>query len=89
MIILSKHVSYWEFSLFPNNGEWVPNPLRKKEPVFRIRIRADTGILTMSDPDSGKSRIRIRILDEKKMEKNEPFFLKFNILFLDFDAALT
>ena len=49
----------------------------------------DPGILTMLDPDPGKSRLRIRILDEEERKKNEPFFLKFNILFLYFDAALT
>ena len=61
--------------------------------MFRLLVCSvsdpDPGVLTMSDPDPGKSRIRIRILDEKKRKKNEPFFLKFNILFLDFDAALT
>ena len=44
---------------------------------------ADLGILTKYDLDPGFAPIRILHVKE-----NSPFF-KFNILFLDFDAALT
>ena len=50
-----------------------------------FHISIDVLTTSVSDPDPGKSRI----LYDKKRKKNEPFFLKFNILFLDFDAALT
>ena len=53
-------------------------PAASVKPVFRIRIRADPGILTKSDPDT-----------DPECEEKRTFFFKFNILFLDFDAALT
>ena len=53
-----------------------------KRPVFRIR--ADPGILTKLDPDPVESLIRIL-----NVKKNVPSFFKFNILFLDFNTALT